>query len=782
MHATQNFQPPSVFADLPAVALRSLTAGALMLGAIAWSTQSPAQSPVQSEELKSDIMGIRLGYEPFQVINALNDIVASRQRLECPLDGAVCMNSTNSTDRNDIKPIFATWDKRIVLGSFQVAENRPGAVVGNLQTSGLNVGDQAQYSVNDDRFFVGEQNQLLLSEGVSLNYEEENSIDLQITSTDETGYQVTSIFTIIVLDAPELPTAINLSNRYISVGVGGGEIGKLSVVDEDQNSKAEGAHKFTVIGSDRFEVIGKTLILSNEPTDKNQEFEVQISAIDTGMEDDANEISNTFNIFTAFSTDENQEGAKIIDLQAVDPLWGDPSPSNRYKISVPDNPQLEAKLGIRDGWLQVVRRARSTDRKVFLDYERDIPRDQNEINPRSEHVEVQITKYKTARQRNSGLEKDDKFRIRIRDLNEKPTDIDLFDQRRIEYDGAGARIGTLRAKDEDFDETFKYAVADARFEIRGERNNELWLRSGAVFGDANNTIAVPITATDREGAIGGLSFTKSFNVVVNQNQRLADESAARQQEIASQSPTQDNLTPDPDAVAGDLPGSFETSFAYCTQDLIAKLKETKISSLADIAADADSDSERIDGQANCLSTITFSGQVEGNFATFLRVHFREDFAGEHQLSAVDRKLYVHKIEWKTKWLNQDRWTKLERKRIIKQLSAFGPSNDLTSALHVDGAAPDWFRPINYELQWDDKSCKCDNSLKQRYVNVSIADHPEAKVTLSLGPNFERYWEVRRNRLVGNNLHVDQVSRDSPFAVAPDDADNSPGPTRVVPRL
>nr|WP_321484326.1 Ig-like domain-containing protein [uncultured Cohaesibacter sp.] len=96
------------------------------------------------------------------------------------------------------------------LSSAQVDENASGAVIGTLSTTDVDANDTHNYSVDDARFEVAEQDGafvLKLKDGVSLDHETEPSVTLTVTTTDNHGGSVSEDFTIDVGDLNEAVTA-----------------------------------------------------------------------------------------------------------------------------------------------------------------------------------------------------------------------------------------------------------------------------------------------------------------------------------------------------------------------------------------------------------------------------------------------------------------------------------------------------------------------------------------------------------------------------------------------
>ena len=95
----------------------------------------------------------------------------------------------------------------ITLANHTVIEGKAGASVGRLSTTDSDRGDDHVYQVNDARFEVDAYGQLKLKPGELLNYAQEPSIALSITSKDRGGATVTQDFTLNVEDDPAYTAA-----------------------------------------------------------------------------------------------------------------------------------------------------------------------------------------------------------------------------------------------------------------------------------------------------------------------------------------------------------------------------------------------------------------------------------------------------------------------------------------------------------------------------------------------------------------------------------------------
>lgn len=145
----------------------------------------------------------------------------------------------------------------ITLGDSFITENVMSAIVGTLTTADVDDGDTHTYTVSDDRFEVvgGE---LKLKEGISLNHETADSIDVDVTTTDSGGLAYTETFAVSVSDVNEAPTDLTLDNTSIVEDDTGAVVGTLAVTDDDEGD----THTY-IVSDDRFEVVDGQLKLKD---------------------------------------------------------------------------------------------------------------------------------------------------------------------------------------------------------------------------------------------------------------------------------------------------------------------------------------------------------------------------------------------------------------------------------------------------------------------------------------------------------------------------------------
>ncbi|MEM6473092.1 MAG: LamG-like jellyroll fold domain-containing protein, partial [Planctomycetota bacterium] len=120
----------------------------------------------------------------------------------------------------------------INLDGDTVSENDAGAVIGSVSSVDADAGDAVTYAVSDDRFEVVD-GQLQLVDGVSLDHETAEALEITITATDENGLSNEQTFTINVADVNEGPTDLALDGSSVSENDAGATVGTLSSFDPD---------------------------------------------------------------------------------------------------------------------------------------------------------------------------------------------------------------------------------------------------------------------------------------------------------------------------------------------------------------------------------------------------------------------------------------------------------------------------------------------------------------------------------------------------------------------
>ncbi len=170
----------------------------------------------------------------------------------------------------------------ITLSSNSVVENKAGALIGKLTTTDVD-STQFTYRVSDKRFEVVD-GQLKLKAGEQLDFEKEPTLNIKVTSTDETDLSFSKVFTIKVGDVDEninhQPTDVKLHVNSISENNKGAVIGTLSTIDVDKND----TFTYTLNShTDKFEIVNGQLKLLDDVVldyEKNNTLTVNITSSD----------------------------------------------------------------------------------------------------------------------------------------------------------------------------------------------------------------------------------------------------------------------------------------------------------------------------------------------------------------------------------------------------------------------------------------------------------------------------------------------------------------------
>ncbi|MCR9152266.1 MAG: hypothetical protein NXH83_19045, partial [Rhodobacteraceae bacterium] len=170
-----------------------------------------------------------------------------------------------------------------------LSEADAGAEIGTLSVGDPDAGDSHVYTVSDDRFEVVDGT-LKLKDGVSLDHEAADTVEITVTATDSGGLTTSETFAIPVSDVNEAPVAIGLDGASVTENDAGAKIGTLTAKDAD----AGDSHGYTV-SDDRFEVIDGTLKLK-DGVSLDHETEASVDVTVTATDSGGLSVSETFRI------------------------------------------------------------------------------------------------------------------------------------------------------------------------------------------------------------------------------------------------------------------------------------------------------------------------------------------------------------------------------------------------------------------------------------------------------------------------------------------------------
>ncbi|MBO9444180.1 cadherin repeat domain-containing protein, partial [Phaeobacter italicus] len=438
------------------------------------------------DEDAEDTHSYSVSDDRFEVVDGqlqLKDGVALNHEVEDQIDVQVTVTDAAGTSHTEGFTVEVTDTNDAVTGmdlsGTQVSENAGGAVVGTLSAQDEDVEDTHSYSVSDDRFEVVD-GQLQLKDGVALNHEVEDQIDVQVTVTDAAGTSHTEGFTVEVTDTNDAVTGMDLSGTQVSENAGGAVVGTLSAQDED----AEDTHSYSV-SDDRFEVVDGQLQLKDGVAlnhEVEDQIDVQVTVTDAAgtshTEGFTVEVTDTNDAVTGMDlsgtqVSENAGGAVVGTLSAQDE---DVEDTHSYSVSDDRFEVVEGQLQLKDG--------------VALNHEVE------------DQIDVQVTVTDAA-----GTSHTEGFTVEVTDTNDAVTGMDLSGTQ-VSENAGGAVVGTLSAQDEDAEDTHSYSVSDDRFEVV---DGQLQLKDGVALNhEVEDQIDVQVTVTDAAGT----SHTEGFTVEV----------------------------------------------------------------------------------------------------------------------------------------------------------------------------------------------------------------------------------------------------------------------------
>ncbi|MBD9371757.1 M10 family metallopeptidase C-terminal domain-containing protein [Rhizobium sp. ARZ01] len=259
----------------------------------------------------------------------------------------------------------------ISLSASSVAENNAGAAIGTLTATDPNFGDTFTYTVDNPRFeIVG--NQLRLKSGISLDFETEPVVRVNVTVTDRGGLTFNKGFDIHVTDVHDTNTAPVLTGDLkATVKEGSSYVLTTTDLDFDDLDDSPAGVRFTVSSQVAGQVLvngkaatsftgaelyaGKVTFVHDASETTKASFRV---SVEDGNEDNSAPVAKTFNftvtpvndapklgakqVLTSIAEDASTASArKVADLSIVDPDGGD----NRLSLVGADAKLFEIRNG-----------------------------------------------------------------------------------------------------------------------------------------------------------------------------------------------------------------------------------------------------------------------------------------------------------------------------------------------------------------------------------------------------------------------------------------------------
>ena len=392
----------------------------------------------------------------------------------------------------------------IVLSRTTIAENVPiGTTVGTLTTLDPDAADTFTYalvagtgSADNNKFtLVGTQ----LQTTAAVDFETQPSYSIRIRSTDAGGLPFESVFTIVVTNVNEAPTAINISqnaleNQAISI-----QIAQLSAIDPDAGDGVTFA-KVSGTGSNdnglvRVDADGKIFALSPLNFETKPTLAIRVRATDTsGLSIeralvinviDQNDTPSDVNLTPSSIPENNAPGSIVGTFVTTDE---DSADNHVYTLVSGFGSTDNASFTIDGPDLRV---------NSSLDFET-----QSSYSIRVRSSDPQGASFEKV------------IRVLVINQNEAPTEVFLSSNTINENLASGTTLGTLSTIDQDLGDSFIYSIVP-----QGGSSDH------TAFTTVGNTLRTTRSLDFEEQSIynilvrstdtGGNSTTKSFSIFVN---------------------------------------------------------------------------------------------------------------------------------------------------------------------------------------------------------------------------------------------------------------------------
>lgn len=171
-----------------------------------------------------------------------------------------------------------------------VFENAPGDVIVELLVHDQDEEQFHTFEVDDERFTV-DGFDLRLRNGVSLDFEQEQEIVVNVTATEvPNGGTFTQPITITVRDLPEQPSVLGLTNDTVMEFIAGEIVGSVTIDANTPNSRFE-----LTVDDSRFEIDGTILQLREDVrVERASQQEIQLTVTATDSLNEFSSIEETF--------------------------------------------------------------------------------------------------------------------------------------------------------------------------------------------------------------------------------------------------------------------------------------------------------------------------------------------------------------------------------------------------------------------------------------------------------------------------------------------------------
>jgi len=213
----------------------------------------------------------------------------------------------------------------IQLSNTIINENTSiGTVLGKLSATDEDYRENFTYTIKENEFFEIDKDDIIIKGAI--NFEENESIETQITVTDKGGLVFTKNISITIEDINEAPSLLKLSNNKINENtIIGTVVGTISAIDEDANQTVT----YSIVENEFFKILDDKLVVKSRINfEKNQNINIELTVSDqVGLSyqkqfvisiKDINEAPQRINFSNIVLNDSFPAGTEIGTLSAMD--------------------------------------------------------------------------------------------------------------------------------------------------------------------------------------------------------------------------------------------------------------------------------------------------------------------------------------------------------------------------------------------------------------------------------------------------------------------------------
>ncbi len=391
----------------------------------------------------------------------------------------------------------------ISISSPSISENLSvNSFIGKFSTTDQDANNSFIYSLVSGTGSADNPNFIISNDSLYcatvLNFETKNTFSIRVRSTDNGNLFTEKVFTITVINGNDAPTDISLSNNLVNENMPFNTlIGNLNSTDPDTGNVftyalvpgvgAANNALFTIVGNQL-----RTFGIFNFENQKNYSIRIQTN--------DGN--GGTFSkVFTINVVDINDRPTNIL-LSNNSITESKPLNSLVGNLTSADEDTLSS-------FVYSFSNSQTNDNNKFI-----LSGNQLRTNASFDFETKSIYVVNIQTDDGNGGVFEKQFIINVLDSNDAPFNISISNNSINENEATNTFIGLLSAEDPDALKSFTYSLVNG---IGASNNQSFIIRNDSLFSneifnyEAKTKYSIRVQVTDN----GGLSFAKSFEVIIN---------------------------------------------------------------------------------------------------------------------------------------------------------------------------------------------------------------------------------------------------------------------------